>query len=96
MMVFFGRGKHECWICRRKVSDDGIFLKPEDLEEIFTGVFKDFDVKETFKNTVVCEVCAGIVKVLASETIQAKMAISKKAGELKGKLDKLGGMLKRK
>ncbi|MHA2225977.1 MAG: hypothetical protein ACXAC8_12275 [Candidatus Hodarchaeales archaeon] len=89
--MIFGKGK-ECWVCRRKVSDDGIFLKANDLQEAFKDTFQDFNVKETFKNLCVCEVCAGIVKIMASETVQAKMAVSKAKGDI---TKKLGSFLKR-
>ncbi len=89
--MIFGKGK-ECWICRRKVSDDGIFLKSNDLQEAFKDTFPDFNVKETFKNLCVCEVCAGITKIMASETVQAKMAVSKAKEDI---TKKLGSFLKR-
>jgi uncharacterized protein with PIN domain len=98
--LIFGKGKDECWICRRKVSEDGIFLTATDLQEVFSGIFKNFDVDEEFKNLCVCEVCAGIVKILASEPIQARMAISKAKIDIKDKLgvskEKIGSLLKRK
>lgn len=105
--MIFGKGKDECWICRRKVSEDGVFITSENMQEVFAGIFKDFEVKEAFKNQCVCEVCAGIVKILASESVQARMAISKAKVDIKGKLgfgkevlgagkDKLGSILKRK
>ncbi|MFX0085498.1 MAG: hypothetical protein ACFFAU_07480 [Candidatus Hodarchaeota archaeon] len=98
--MIFGKGKDECWVCRRKVSEDGIFLTSTNLQEVFTGIFKNFDVNEEFKNLCVCEVCAGIVKILASEPVQARMAISKAKIDIKDKLgvgkEKIGSILKRK
>ncbi len=105
--MIFGKGKNECWICRRKVSEDGIFLTSVGLQSVFQGIFSDFDVNQEFKNLCVCEVCAGIVKVLGSESVQAKMAISHAKVDIKDKLDfgkekleagkeKLGSLFKRK
>ncbi len=94
-MALFGFGKAECWICRRKVSDEAIFLTEQDLREAFTGVFKDMEVQETFKNTVVCEVCAGIVKLLGSETLQAKMKITQAGAALKDKMKGFASRLKK-
>lgn len=95
IMPLFGFGKAECWVCRRKVSDDAIFLKEEDLRDAFTGVFKDMEVKETFKGQCVCEVCAGIVKLLGSETLQAKMKISQASDVLKDKMKGIASRLKK-
>ncbi|MHA1978844.1 MAG: hypothetical protein ACW98F_07465 [Candidatus Hodarchaeales archaeon] len=98
--MIFGKGKDECWVCRRKVSGDGIFLTATNLQEAFSGIFKNFDVTEEFKNLCVCEVCAGIVKILASEPIQARMALSKARIDIKDKIsvgrEKIGSVLKRK
>ncbi len=94
-MPLFGSGKAECWVCRRKVSEDAIFLTEQDLREAFTGVFKDLEVQETFKNVVVCEICAGIVKLLGSETLQAKMKISQAGSALKDKMKGFASRLKK-
>ncbi len=94
-MPLFGSGKAECWICRRKVSEEAIFLTDQDLREAFSGVFKDMEVQETFRNQCVCEICAGITKLLGSETIQAKMKISQAGAALKDKVKGITSRLKK-
>ena len=80
-------------MCHRKTDADGVFLTPEDLEEAFSGVFKDFDVKEAFVKSkmCLCEVCAGLIKLSGSDALAAKMKISSAAGSASNKIKSIIG-----
>ena len=83
-MGLFGSGKpFTCWVCGRKTDEEGVFLLPEDLDEAFSGVFKDFNTAEEFVKSKMCccEVCAGIMKLCSSDSLQAKMKISSVASK---------------
>ncbi|MHA1991521.1 MAG: hypothetical protein ACW981_16395 [Candidatus Hodarchaeales archaeon] len=78
-MGLFGSNKpFTCWICGRKTDKEGALLLPEDLDEAFSGVFKEFNTDEEFvkKKICACEVCCGIMKLASSDSLQAKMKIS--------------------
>ena len=78
-MGLFGSNKpFTCWVCGRKTDNEGVFLTPEDLDEAFSEVFKDFNTKEEFVKSKMCccEICAGIMKLCSSDSLQAKMKIS--------------------
>ncbi len=78
-MGLFGSNKpFTCWVCDRKTDEEGVFLLPEDLDKAFSGVFKDFNAEEEFVKSKMCccEICAGIMKLCSSDSLQAKMKIS--------------------
>ncbi|MFW9995496.1 MAG: hypothetical protein ACFFD4_25895 [Candidatus Odinarchaeota archaeon] len=70
--------KTKCWFCDRKVEETFVFLPNDKIKHIFSdkGVFSQMEVRDKeIKDWVVCDVCAGLIKYLASETTQVKSVL---------------------
>ena len=71
-------GKQKCWFCERKVEEDSVFLTKEKINHIFgkEGVFSEMVVRDKdVKDWIVCNICSGLIKYLASETTQVKAIV---------------------
>ena len=71
-------GKQKCWFCERKVEEDSFFLTKEKILHIFgkEGVFSEMEVRDKdVKDWIICIICAGLIKFLASETTQVRAIV---------------------
>ncbi|MHA2295356.1 MAG: hypothetical protein ACXAEU_21910 [Candidatus Hodarchaeales archaeon] len=77
--------KQKCWFCDRKVEKERIFLSKERIQGIFSdkGVFSEMEIRDKdVKDWIVCNICAGMIKILASETTQVKDVVKSGLGSM--------------
>ena len=86
-MGFFSKSGKECWLCNRKISEEAMFLDPEDLLMIFKDVYPEFtDSDLKLDKSCLCKICAGILKFTAQDSVAARIRIGEASDKLKGKL----------
>jgi len=92
-MPFFGSKGEECWICQRKTAKTGQFLTSVELEAIFDDVFEELDSDE-LEGHCLCNVCAGILKFTAQDSVAAKIKISETSEKVKERLGSAASALR--
>ncbi len=86
----------ECWFCNRGITEEGAFLTPENVKGVFTDVFSDKEITLDLSNYGVCQICAGLQKFIASDSVAARIKINEAGAKLKDKAGDVKDTLKSK
>ena len=86
----------ECWFCNRGITKDGAFLTPEDVKGVFHDVFTETEINFDLSSYGVCQICAGLLKFIAQDSVAARIKINEASAKLKDKAGNVKESLKSK
>lgn len=91
-----GTSGWECWFCNRGITKDGAFLTPEEVKSVFENVFTETEITLDLSSFGVCQICAGLQKFIAQDSVAAKIKINEAGAKLKDKAGEMKDTLRAK
>ncbi len=80
-----GKNGWECWFCNRGITKEGAFLTPEEVKSVFQDVFTETEITVDLSKIGVCQICAGLQKFIAQDSVAAKIKINEASAKIKDK-----------